>query len=79
MFEEHELRDIQRIELDNARREIANLKAQLEAQHRKTWSLAMEAAANATKGFWSSGWNDTDAPKVISALPCPLIEATKDK
>ena len=66
--------------------------AELEAQHRKTWALAMETAAkyheNMAKEL-ESDLNDAYAGGMIMAeqldarnirrLPCPPIEATKDK
>lgn len=49
---------------------------ELEARHRKTWALAIQHAEEAAAKEWPY-------PKAISAaieaLPCPLIEATKDK
>lgn len=50
---------------------------ELEAQHRKTWALAMEAAQQAVrKTDLKFLYRINDA---IRALPCPPIEATKDK
>lgn len=49
--------------------------AELEAQHRKTWALALEAV----KGLASTGGGFGSLPNDIGKLPCPPIEATKDK
>lgn len=50
---------------------------ELEAQHRKTWALAMEVADNyVLNGDWC-GRDELGTD--LRALPCPPIEATKDK
>lgn len=44
----------------------------LEAQHRKTWALATKSVAKICQGYES-------LVDEIILLPCPPIEATKDK
>lgn len=74
--------------LDNFARVYAT--AELEAQHRKTWALALIEANKHIGGLWAdlvdidlvnTGASDYFGKwrERIRALPCPPIEATKDK
>jgi hypothetical protein len=49
-----------------------------EAQHRKTWALAMEHAATCCSTHSGLNW-PSQGQHAIGLLPCPPIEATKDK
>lgn len=62
----------------------AAILVQLEAQHRKTWALAMEHHSSAARtamiaDLRADEFTCSICADAVRATPCPPIEATKDK